>query len=68
MSIVPDTAYQDPLKRVEALEMKEERFAIPIRINEPNGKLIPKHLIFGKRGLAYAARRTSGCRTGSACY
>ena len=54
MSIRLEVAYQDLLKRVEALEMKEERHVIPISKGtaKSNGKLTPEHLIFGKWGLA----------------
>ena len=54
MSIRLEVAYQDLLKRVEALEMKEERHVIPISKGtaKSNGKLTPKHLMFGKWGLA----------------
>ena len=54
MSIRLEVAYQDLLKRIEALEMKEERHVIPISKDKakPNGKLTPKHLMFGKWGLA----------------
>jgi hypothetical protein len=40
--------------RLEALEKKVERMTIPIGEEkpEPNGKLVPKHIMFGKWGLA----------------
>ena len=56
MSIRLEVAYQDLLKRIEALEMKEERHVIPISKGKAkaNGKRTPKHLMFGKWGLADA--------------
>ena len=44
------------LERLDALEKKVERITIPINEisvePEPNGQLVPKHIMFGKWGLA----------------
>ena len=56
MSIRLEVLSREILERLNALERKVESITIPI--NEisvepgPNGQLVPKHIMFGKWGLA----------------
>ena len=58
MSIRLEVLSKEILERLNALERKVERLTIPINEisiegeTEPNGKLVPKHIMFGKWGLA----------------
>ena len=56
MSIRLEVLSRKILERLNALEKKVERITIPINEisvePEPNGQLVPKHIMFGKWGLA----------------
>ena len=58
MSIRLEVLSREILERLEALEEKVERMTIPVNKfsiaddTKPNGKLVPKHIMFGKWGLA----------------
>ena len=56
MSIRLEVLSREILERLNALERKVESITIPINEisvePEPNGKLVPKHLMFGKWYLA----------------
>ena len=57
MSIRLEVLSREILERLNALERKVESITIPINEisiegeTEPNGKLVPKHIMFGKWGL-----------------
>jgi hypothetical protein len=56
MSIRLEVLSREILERLNALERKVESITIPINEisvePEPNGQLVPKHIMFGKWGLA----------------
>ena len=56
MSIRLEVLSSEMLERLNALEKKVERITIPVGSisvePEPNGQLVPKHIMFGKWGLA----------------
>ena len=56
MSIRLEVLSREILERLNALERKVESITIPINEisveGEPNGQLVPKHIMFGKWGLA----------------
>ena len=56
MSIRLEVLSREMLERLNALEKKVERITIPVGSisvePEPNGQLVPKHIMFGKWGLA----------------
>ena len=56
MSIRLEVLSREILERLNALERKVESITIPINEisvePESNGKLVPKHIMFGKWGLA----------------
>ena len=58
MSIRLEVLSREILERLNALEKKVERITIPVGSisvePEPNGHLVPKHIMFGKWGLADA--------------
>ena len=54
MSIRLEVLSREIMERLDALEKKVDRMTIPIGEEkpEPNGRLVPKHIMFGKWGLA----------------
>jgi len=56
MSIRLEVLSKEMLERLTVLEKKVERITNPIGSisveGEPNGQLVPKHIMFGKWGLA----------------
>ena len=56
MSIRLEVLSSEILERLNALEKKVERITIPVGSisveHEPNGQLVPKHIMFGKWSLA----------------